>query len=82
MRNATKGPRDWSLCGCRSLPNRQSKSQPQLLVFAEGMAYTAEDGRRILDRVADLVRERGARAARHHRGWDFERQAGRVCSAA
>ncbi len=34
--------------------NRQFKANPRLLVAAEGMYYTAEDGRKILDGVAGL----------------------------
>lgn len=34
--------------------NRQFKAAPRLLVSAEGMHYTAEDGRRILDGTAGL----------------------------
>jgi len=34
--------------------NRQFKANPRLLVAAEGMYYTAEDGRKILDAVAGL----------------------------
>ena len=34
--------------------NRQFKSAPRLLVSAEGMYYTADDGRRILDGTAGL----------------------------
>ncbi len=49
--------------------NRQFKANPRLLVAAEGMHYTAEDGRKILDATCrPLVRERGARAKENHRG--------------
>ena len=35
-------------------PNRQFKKDPRLLVEAQGMYYTAHDGRRILDGIAGL----------------------------
>jgi beta-alanine--pyruvate transaminase len=35
-------------------PNRQFKSKPRLFVAAEGMHYTTQDGRRILDGMAGL----------------------------
>src|SRR5258706_8779112 len=35
-------------------PNRQFKASPRLLVGAEGMYYTAADGRRVLDGISGL----------------------------
>src|SRR5258708_33430234 len=35
-------------------PNRQFKSKPRLFVAAEGMHYTTQDGRRILDGMAGM----------------------------
>lgn len=35
-------------------PNRQYKSKPRLFVGAEGMRYTTQDGRQILDGMAGL----------------------------
>ncbi len=50
----TKAPNDLSAFWMPFTANRQFKSAPRMLVDAEGMYYTAADGRRILDATAGL----------------------------
>jgi len=49
-----KAPNDLSAFWMPFTANRQFKSAPRMLVDAEGMYYTAADGRRILDATAGL----------------------------